>query len=158
MIEGDGCPIDCVVADFISGAAESLVLAQQHHAILLVEGQGSLFHPSYSGVTLGLLHGIMPHGMVLCYEAGREHMRGMEHVRLPSLSRARALYETMARVMHPCRVIGVAMNTRLLSDTEAAAERDAVRGDLGLPVCDVLRHGPHELVRAVLDLKQELRT
>lgn len=155
MIEGDGCPIDCVVADFISGAAESLVLANQHHAILLVEGQGSLYHPSYSGVTLGLLHGTMPHGLVLCYEAGRERVRGLEQVRLPSLADARALYETMARVMHPCRVIGVAMNSRLLTGTEAAAQRDAVRHELGLPVCDVLRHGPDELVRAVLDLKEE---
>lgn len=158
MIEGDGCPIDCVVGDFINGAAEKLVLANQSHEVLLIEGQGSLFHPSYSAVTLGLLHGSLPDGLILCYEAGRTAVRGLEHVKLPPLARLRDVYETAASIMHPCRAIGVGLNSRLLTDDEAEAERERARRELGLPVCDVLRHGPDELVEAVIRLKQEFDT
>ncbi len=156
MIEGDGCPIDAVVADFINGAAEKMVLANQHHEMLLIEGQGSITHPRYSSVTLGLLHGCMPDGLILCYEMGRETVYGLDHVKLAPLSVFQQLYETMANVMHPCQVIGVAINGRKFSDAEVARERDKVRHELGLPVCDVLRHGPEELVEAVLALKREL--
>ena len=75
---------------------------------------------------------------------------------LPSLERTREYYEASAQVMHPCRVIGVAMNSHKFSEEEAAAEREKVRRELGLPVCDVIRHGPDKLVEAVLQLKQEL--
>ncbi len=149
LIEGDGCPIDCVVADFVSGAVEKLVLANQHHDILLIEGQGSLAHPRYSAVTLGLLHGCIPQGMILCYEVGRETVNGMPHVGLKSLPELLAVYETMANVMGPSKVIGIAMNSRLVSDEAAEAERGRVREALGLPVCDVIRHGPGDLVKAV---------
>lgn len=156
MIAGAGCPVDCVVSDFVNGAAEKLILANQDHDILLIEGQGSLAHPKYSAVTLGLLHGCMPHGLIMCYEATRDACHGMEYVSLVSLSHLKSVYETMANLMNPCRVIGVAMNSRLLGDDEAERERQRVRDELGLPVCDVFRHGPDELVQAVLDLKAEL--
>ena len=156
MVEGDGCPIDCVVADFINGAAERLVLENQHHDILLIEGQGSLVHPSYSAVTLGLLHGSLPDGLILCYEAGRETVAGLPHVQLPPLGSIRKVYESMASIMHPAKVIGVAINSRRLSDSEAAAERERVERALQLPTCDVLRDGPDRLVQAVLGLKREL--
>lgn len=156
MIEGDGCPVDAVVVDFINGAAERLVLAHQHHGILLIEGQGSISHPRYSAVTLGLLHGSMPDGLILCYEMGRETVSGMSHIRLPSLAALRQWYETMANIMHPCRVLGVAMNSRRHSQAEADQERERVSGELGLPVCDVLRHGPETLVQAVLEHKAKI--
>ena len=156
LISGDGCPIDCVVADFVSGAAEKLVLANQHHEILLIEGQGSLAHPRYSAVTLGLLHGCLPQGLIMCYEAGREGVHGMEYVPLTSLGHLKTVYETMANVMHPSRVIGVAMNTRLLSDKQADAERARVQDELGVPACDVFRHGTDDLVKATLDLQAEI--
>ena len=149
MIEGEGTPIDCVVADFVSGAVEKLILANQHHDILLFEGQGSLAHPRYSAVTLGLLHGCMPHGMVLCYEVGRKNVTGLEHVPLQPLAKLVEVYETMANLMGPSKVIGIAMNSRNVTADEAEAEREKVRAELGLPVCDVIRHGPDELVQAV---------
>jgi len=149
LIEGEGAPIDCVVADFISGAVEKLVLANQHHNVLLIEGQGSLAHPRYSAVTLGLLHGCMPHGMIMCYEVGRKNVNGMEHVALTSLAKLVEVYETMANLMGPSRVIGVAMNSRNVSESEAEIEREKIRRELGLPVCDVLRHGSDDLAQAI---------
>jgi uncharacterized NAD-dependent epimerase/dehydratase family protein len=156
LVEGDGCPIDCVVSDFLSGAVEKLVLANQHHEILLIEGQGSINHPRYSAVTLGLLHGAMPHGLILCYEVGRKAVRGMESIPLVPLAKLRDTYEIMANLMHPCRVIGIGMNSRLVSDAEADAERKRLEAELGLPVCDVVRHGPDVLVEAVLRLKKDV--
>ena len=141
LVEGDGCPIDCVVADFVSGAVEKQILANQHREVLFVEGQGSIAHPRYSAVTLGILHGCQPQGMILCYEAGRQYVHSMEHVPLKPLAELIAAYETMAGLMLPARVIGVAMNSRNLSDQAAEAERERVRNDLGIPVCDVIRHG-----------------
>jgi uncharacterized NAD-dependent epimerase/dehydratase family protein len=156
MIEGDGCPVDCVVADFINGAVEKQILAQQHHEILLVEGQGSLTHPRYSSVTLGLLHGCIPHGMILCYEVGRPSVHGMPHIPLKSLAELRSIYEHSANIMFPSQVIGIAMNSRLQTAEAADQERDKVRREFGLPVCDVIRHGPGELVEAVLQLQRIL--
>jgi uncharacterized NAD-dependent epimerase/dehydratase family protein len=157
VVEGDGYPIDCMVADFVSGAAEQLVLDHQHHEVLIVEGQGSLVHPSYSGVTLGLLHGCQPHGMILCYEPGRPSALGLEHVGLPPLEQIIHLYETMAGIRAPCEVIGIAMNSRNMTDEQATAERTRIRDQFGLPVCDVLRHGPDDLIDAVLALGVQRR-
>jgi uncharacterized NAD-dependent epimerase/dehydratase family protein len=152
LVAGGGCPIDRVISDFVSGAAEKLVLANQHHDAIVVEGQGSLFHPRYSCVALGLLHGLMPDGLILCYEMGRRAFFGMEDVALPSLEKVVEFYESAANVMHPCRVIGVAVNGRRFGDDAVAAECDRVSRQLGLPACDVLRHGPERLVEAVLRL------
>lgn len=154
IVEGDGYPIDCMVADFVSGAAELLVLDHQHHEVLLVEGQGSLVHPAYSGVTLGLLHGSRPHGLILCYEAGRTTAYHMDHVHLPPLAKFKALNETLGGLWRPCPVIGISMNSSRLSSEAAESERRRVRDEFGLPVCDVFRHGPDELVDAVLQLQQ----
>jgi uncharacterized NAD-dependent epimerase/dehydratase family protein len=157
LVEGDGCPVDCVVADFVSGAVERMILENQHHEILVIEGQGSLIHPSYSGVTLGLLHGCDPHGLIMCYEVGRETITGVEHVRIPPLPVIRQLNETMAGIFHPCPVIAVAMNSRRVTAEQAEAERERVRGELGLPVCDIFRHGSDELIDAVLHLEEQVR-
>jgi D-glutamate N-acetyltransferase len=156
LIAGGGVPIDCVVADFVNGAAERLVQTMQHHDYLVVEGQGCIVHPRYSAVTLGLLHGSAPQCLVMCYEVTREHVKGLEHVPLRPLAELIRLNETIASVRHPCKVIGVAMNSRLVSDTEASDERERVRQQLGLPVCDVLRHGPDELVDAAIRFRKEL--
>ncbi len=156
MIEGDGCPVDCVVSDFVNGAVEKLILANQHHDILLIEGQGSLSHPRYSAVTLGLLHGCVPQGMILVYEAGRKNVHGMDYIPLPPLKKVLEVNEMMASLAMPSKVIGVAMNSWLLSLDEAEAERERVRQELGVPVCDVIRHGPDDLVEAILAYRQAL--
>ena len=156
IIEGDGCPIDAVVADFINGAAERLVLTHQHHAMLIIEGQGTLVHPRYSAVTLGLLHGCRPHGLILCYEPGRQGLSGMDFVALTPLPKLIELYEAMASAMQPCRVIGIAMNTSRLSASQAAQERRRMRDESGLPVADVIRDGPNDLLRAILTLKAKV--
>jgi uncharacterized NAD-dependent epimerase/dehydratase family protein len=148
MISGAGLPIDCIVADFVSGAAEKLVLDSQHHDIIIVEGQGSLVHPSYSAVTLGLLHGCQPHALIFVFEAGRETVGGLDHIVLPSLRRQRELFETMASIYQPCETIGLAMNGRRLAKTEAERLGKSIEDDMGLPVVDVLRDGPERLIDA----------
>jgi uncharacterized NAD-dependent epimerase/dehydratase family protein len=156
MIEGDGCPVDRVVADFLAGAVEKQILANQHHDYLVIEGQGSLVHPKYSAVTLGLLHGCRPQGMILCYEVGRHMTHGMPKLPLPPLAKIRELNEMMASVLSPSRVIGVAMNSSRVSAQTAEADRERVRAELNLPVCDVIRHGPDELVEAILALRRTI--
>ncbi len=158
LVAGGGCPVDRVISDFVSGAVEKLVLANQHHKVIVVEGQGSLFHPCYSCVSLGLLHGLMPDGLILCYEMGRRAFFGMESVLLPPLEKVVEFYEAAAGIMHPCRVIGAAVNGQRFSDEAVAAECEQIGRRLGLPSCDVIRHGPDKLVSAVRQLKRELET
>jgi len=154
LVAGGGIAVDRVISDFISGAAERLVLDNQHHDVIVVEGQGSLFHPRYSGVTLGLLHGLMPDGLILCYEMGREVVFGMEQIRLKPLAEVRRFYETAAGIMHPCRVIGVAVNGQKFADAEVDRECELVEAELGLPACDVIRHGADKLVAPVIELRR----
>ncbi|MBM3999100.1 MAG: DUF1611 domain-containing protein [Planctomycetes bacterium] len=153
MVEGDGTPIDCVVADFVSGAAEQLILRNQHHGVLVVEGQGSLVHPSYSAVTLGLLHGCAPHALILCCELGRTRVAGLDHVPLPSLAQIKRLNETMAGIYMPTEVIGIAINGRKVTPADGQRERERLSAEFNLPVCDVFRDGPDALIRAVIDFR-----
>ncbi len=156
MVEGDGLPIDCIVADFVAGAAEHLVATHQDRDVLVVEGQGSLVHPSYSAVTLGLLHGSRPHGLIFCYEIGRETVTGIPHMRLPDLDQIRRLNEQMASVLQPCRVIGVAVNGRLVDEETTRRECRRIESAWGVPACDVFRDGADPLAEAVLRCRREL--
>ena len=155
LIEGDGIPIDAVVGDYINGAAERLILQNQHHDILIVEGQGSIVHPRYSSVTLGLLHGSMPHGMIMCYEVGREFVHNMPGIKIPPMEVVIRLFEEMASVMFPSKVIGFALNSKKVSDSEAENERKRIKKQFGLPACDVVRHGPEELVEAIINFRKK---
>ena len=155
LVEGDGIPVDCVKADFVSGAAERMVLEHQHHEILVIEGQGSLVHPSYSGVTLSLLHGCHPHGLILCYEIGRTQVTGIDHLAIPPLGEILQLNESLASISSPCPVIGISVNSRRVTAAEADSQRDRLRAEFGLPVADVFRDGTQELVDAILELKQQ---
>ena len=118
---------NCVVADFVNGAAERLVLAHQQHDFLVIEGQGSISHPMYSGVTLGLLHGCAPDGRVFCYESGRKYVKGLDHVAIPEMKRLVETYELVANLRHPCKIIGAAANTSMLSDADARADMERKR-------------------------------
>ncbi len=153
MVEGDGLPIDCVVSDFVNGACEKLVRQNLSREVMIVEGQATITHPRFSAVSLGLLHGTNPHAMIYVYEAGRETMRGMDYLPLPSHKSVIDAYEHMAAFGNPAKVIAIAMNSRKLSDAEAEAERERMRAEFGLPVADPIRHGTDELTDAILAAK-----
>jgi uncharacterized NAD-dependent epimerase/dehydratase family protein len=150
-IEGWGIAVDAVVADFIAGAAEQLVVEGAMRGDLLwVEGQGSLIHPDYSGVTLGLYHGSAPHFLVLCHQAGDEHIEDHPEHPIPSLQALVELHERIALPARPATVIAIALNTRRLDEHEARAAIDAAEGETGLPADDPVRFGPGRLLDAVL--------
>ncbi|WP_153556976.1 DUF1611 domain-containing protein [Roseimaritima sediminicola] len=155
MISGDGVPVDCVVSDFVNGSVEALIRRHDHHDFLLIEGQGSLAHPSFSAVTLGLLHGCSPDALIYCYEVGRKNVKGLDHVPLVDHRTMINAYESLSALRHPARVIGIAMNSRNVSADEAAAERERMRAEFGLPVCDVYVDGPAVLADAVQRFQQE---
>jgi uncharacterized NAD-dependent epimerase/dehydratase family protein len=131
-----------VIADFVAGAAETLSpnAAPSHWDV--VEGQGSLFHPSYSGVSLGLLHGTQPDVIVMCHEAGRDQVAGMPHYAIPSLEEAIELNLALARRTNPnVRCAGVSLNTSRFEEREAQAILDRECERLRLPVADPIRGG-----------------
>lgn len=154
MVEGDGIPVDCVVSDFVNGACEKLVRQNLSREVMIVEGQATITHPRFSAVSLGLLHGVNPHAMIYVYEAGRETIRGMDYLPLPSHRSVIDAYEHMAAFGHPAKVIAIAMNSRKVTAEEAEAERERMRAEFGLPIADPIRHGPDELVDAVLAFKK----
>ncbi|MGH7673323.1 MAG: DUF1611 domain-containing protein [Gemmatimonadales bacterium] len=155
FIEGWGTAVDAVVADFVAGAAEQLVLEGAKDAdIVLVEGQGSLIHPGYSGVTLGLLHGACPDALILCHQATRDYIgdyHGREPwVKIPSYTELIDMYERVARPVHPTKVLGICLNT---FDMDEAAARDAVARaseETGLPATDPVRFDPGPVVEAIV--------
>jgi uncharacterized NAD-dependent epimerase/dehydratase family protein len=153
-IAGWGIAVDAVVADFIAGAAERLVVegAARGGELLWVEGQGSLVNPVYSGVTLGLFHGSAPHLLVLSHESGRDEIEGCgggPHP-IPSLRDLVELHERLALPARPAKVVAVALNTRRLDEHDARAAVAAAEAETGLPADDPVRFGAGRLVDAVL--------
>jgi uncharacterized NAD-dependent epimerase/dehydratase family protein len=151
-IAGWGIAVDAVVSDFLAGAAERLVVEghERGGALLQVEGQGSLIHPAYSGVTLGLLHGSAPHALVLCHMAGEREIEGYPGHPLLPLPELVELHERMSLRARPARVAAIALNTRLLDDEAARSAVEAAADETGLPVDDPVRYGPDRLLEAVL--------
>jgi uncharacterized NAD-dependent epimerase/dehydratase family protein len=147
LIAGSGISVDAVVSDFISGATEMLSPAAEDDHWDVVEGQGSLMHPSFAGVSLGLLHGAQPDFLVLCHQPGRAHMRGLPHRKLPSLRDCLDLNLQAARLTQPeARWLGISLNTRMLSEAEARAEMERVANEFNLPCVDPARTGVGALV------------
>ena len=147
LVAGEGIAVDCVVADFIAGAIEELAPANAAEHWDIIEGQGSLFHPAFAGVSLGLLHGAQADALVVCHALGRTSMRAIDNRPLPSLAETIALNEQMARVTNPnAKVVGIAVNTSAVSDEEAKAYCRKVESEFGLPCVDPIRHGVASIV------------
>ncbi|ATQ44199.1 N-acetyltransferase DgcN [Caulobacter mirabilis] len=151
LIAGDGIAVDAVVADFISGATERVSPARHDGGWDIIEGQGSLFHPSYAGVSLGLLHGAQPDALVLCHEPGRPHMRGVPGHPVPGLKETLERNLEAARLTNPDVVaVGVAFNTSAYSDAEAARLCAEASAELNLPCQDPVRMGVDQIVDKLL--------
>jgi D-glutamate N-acetyltransferase len=153
-IAGWGISVDAVVADFIAGATERLVLeaVRRGGELLLVEGQGSLLHPAYSGVTMGLVHGSAPHAYVLCHKAGERYVDENERYPIPSLADLVDLHERISLLARPAKVVGVALNTRDLQEAEARAAVAAAEAETGLPASDPVRFGAGPIVDVLVPL------
>ncbi|NQW01623.1 MAG: DUF1611 domain-containing protein [Rhodospirillales bacterium] len=150
FIAGEGVSVDAVVADFISGATEFLCPANEVDHWDVVEGQGSLFHASFAGVSLGLIHGAQPDALVLCHEPTRTHMRGLPDFPIPDLGLCIEANLNAARLTNPAvTCIGVAVNTKSLSEAEAGAVLEKIEAELGLPTVDPVRTGVARLVDAL---------
>ena len=153
LITGGGVPLDAVIADFMAGAVEYLTPDNDPDHWDHIEGQGSLYHVSYSGVTMALIHGGQPDALVLAHEPTRKHMRGLPGYGLPSLEDLRDTALPLARIANPaCQVIGVSINTQHLSEEEALDYMAEVEKRMGLPTVDTFRQGAARLVDALLDL------
>ncbi len=149
FISGRGVAIDAVVADFISGAVEWIAPAAAPDHWDLVEGQGSLFHPSFAGVSLGLLHGAQPDAFVVCHEPTRTHMRGVAHA-LPSIAEVIDLTIACGRLTNPAiRCVGIAVNTAALDDAAAEAMLAETAGAHALPAVDPIRTGVAPIVAEI---------
>lgn len=151
LIAGSGVAVDAVVADFISGATEFLSPASDAAHWDVIEGQGSLCHPSFAGVTMGLVHGAQPDVLVLCHEPARTHMRGLPHFPIPDIEECMAAHLQAARLTNPAsRFVGVAVNTAELDDAAARVVLDEIEARLGLPAVDPVRHGVGRVIDAIL--------
>ncbi|HVG75082.1 MAG TPA: DUF1611 domain-containing protein [Thermoleophilaceae bacterium] len=151
-IAGWGIAVDHVISDYVAGAGERLVLeGAERGDLLFVEGQGALYHPAYSGVTLGLLHGSAPDLLVLVHKPNATHNRNYPDLPIPPLNELIAAYENVAAPVRPTRVAAIALNTSDLDEDAArAAIADAER-ETGLPADDVVRFGADRVLQAVLD-------
>ncbi len=153
FIAGSGVSIDAVVADFISGAVEWLSPANEPDHWDLIEGQGSLFHASYAGVSLGLLHGAQADALVLCHEPTRDHMRGLPHYKLPDLKTCMDANLAAGKLTNPeARFVGIAINTAALDETAAADLLRRTEAEFGLPTIDPVRTGVAGIVDYLLNV------
>ncbi|MFK7754078.1 MAG: N-acetyltransferase DgcN [Sedimentitalea sp.] len=150
LITGQGVPLDAVIADFMAGSVEYLTPNNDADHWDIIEGQGSLFHVSYSGVTMALIHGGQPDALILSHEPSRAHMRGLPGYTLPSLEALRDTALPLARVANPeCQVVGISVNTQHMSEAEAIDYLGEVETRMGLPTVDPFRQGAERLAAAL---------
>jgi uncharacterized NAD-dependent epimerase/dehydratase family protein len=154
MISGKGVPLDRVIGDFMSGAVEDLVVrATEEHDVVLVEGQGALLHPAYSGVTLALIHGSAPDAMILTVMPGRDTIDEYT-VPIPSLLELVEMHEAAAGWIKPAPVIAIAVNSLGLTDKQAQAAVQSASAETGLPATDTFRFGAAPLLDAISDFRR----
>lgn len=159
LIAGEGIPLDAVIADFISGAIEELAPARHDDGWDVIEGQGSLSHPSFAGVSTGLLHGAQPEAIVICHEPGRSHMRGIPGRSLPELRECLEMNLQVARLTSPqVRAVGVCLNTSALEENEATRLCGRTEDQLGLPCTDPFRLGVESIIDELLCLAPSARS
>lgn len=152
FIAGRGVSVDAVVSDFVAGAAEALSPANAPDHWDIIEGQGSLHHPAYAGVTLGLIHGSQPDALVLCHAIERDQLDGYSNYRTPGFKEAIAVNEQAARLTNPrARVIGISVNTSKVKEQSARDYLATLQDSLGLPCCDPVRTGVSAIVDKLLD-------
>lgn len=150
LITGEGVPLDAVIADFMAGAVEWLTPDNDPDHWDMIEGQGSLFHISYSGVTMALVHGGQPDALILCHEPTRPHMRGLPDYEMPSLEALRDLALTLARQSNAAaQVVGISINTAAFGEDEALAYLAEIEKRMGLPAVDPFRQGAARLCDAL---------
>ncbi|MBE1289755.1 MAG: DUF1611 domain-containing protein [Rhodobacteraceae bacterium] len=150
LITGEGVPLDAVIADFMAGAVEWLTPDNDPDHWDMIEGQGSLFHISYSGVTMALVHGGQPDALILCHEPTRPHMRGLPDYEMPSLEALRDLALTLARQSNAAaQVVGISINTAAFGEDEALAYLAEVEKRMDLPAVDPFRQGAARLCDAL---------
>lgn len=150
LITGDGVPLDAVIADFMAGSIEYLTPDNDPDHWDIIEGQGSLFHVSYSGVTMALVHGGQPDALIVCHEPTRPHMRGLPGYKLPSMQAVQDVALTLARVANPaCQVVGISVNTQHMDEAAARTYLAEVEQEMGLPATDPFRFGCDSLVDAL---------
>ncbi len=153
-IFGEGVPIDSIIGDFMSGAIEGFLIEKSKtYDLLCVEGQGTIVHPGYSGVSLALLHGSLPDGMILCHYPGRERIKSYR-IKIPPLAEMIKLHEDMARPVKPCRVIGISLNTQGLSEEQAKREIAETEQKTGLLTIDPVRLGCEKMIRKLESLRK----
>ncbi|MEM1019984.1 MAG: N-acetyltransferase DgcN [Pseudomonadota bacterium] len=147
LIVGEGTSVDAVVADFISGAVEELSPANDPDHWDIVEGQGSLFHPSFAGVSTGLIHGAQPDALVLCHEPTRTHMRGLPHYPIPDIGACMAQNLAVAKLTNPdVKFVGMAINTKALEEDAAKALLAELEDKYSLPATDPYRYGVDPII------------
>ena len=147
MISGRGVPVDHVVSDFMAGAVEQELLGREKHEVFIIEGQGSIHHPGFSGVTLALMHGAAPDAMIFCHSATRETQIG--GIRIPPVNEQIALHEELCRHTHPSKVIGISLNCSGLDTENARAAVDRIQDETSLPATDPVKFGAGPLADAV---------
>ncbi|HET9428080.1 MAG TPA: N-acetyltransferase DgcN [Allosphingosinicella sp.] len=151
LIAGEGVAVDAVVADFISGAIEQLAPARDDGGWDLIEGQGSLFHPSFAGVSLGLLHGAQAEALVLCHEPGRAHMRGIPGRPLPELADCLERNLDAARLTSPAvRAVGICLNTSAMDPETSQRLCSVIEAQMGIPCTDPVRFGVESVIDQIL--------
>jgi uncharacterized NAD-dependent epimerase/dehydratase family protein len=151
LVSGSGVAIDCVISDFIAGATEELSPDNDASHWDIIEGQGSLSHPAFAGVSLGLLHGSQPDALVICHALRRDHMRGLKHYALPSLEQTIELNLAHAKLTNPnAKVVGISVNTSSVDEQQALLSCADISHRIGLPCVDPIRHGVNQILERLL--------